>query len=158
MTTMSKRPPWVALYDDDVPATFEPTCKNAVEVFERGPRERPDAPAIYYFDQCLTFAEAAAEAHSLAVALRDDLGVKLGDRVAVMLQNVPQVVIAVHAIWLAGAVVTPVNVMNKKRELEHQFSDAPGLRWGREGGTVDVRQRRADGDEAPSGFVRDGDA
>jgi long-chain acyl-CoA synthetase len=41
-----------------------------------------------------------------------------------MLQNVPQMPIAVHAVWLAGGVVTTVNPMNKRRELAHQLSDA----------------------------------
>ena len=47
-----------------------------------------------------------------------------GDRIALMLQNVPQFPIAVHAAWLCGLVVTPVNPMNKPRELDYQLCDA----------------------------------
>jgi len=116
--------PWVARYDPHVPAAYEPAVRNGVELFERGVRERPDDPAILYFETALSHREADELAHALAAALRDDLGLRRGDRVALMLQNVPQMVIAVHAVWLAGGVVTTVNPMNKRRELEHQLTDA----------------------------------
>jgi len=123
MTAPAGRP-WLAHYDPHVPADFAPPCRNGVELFARGPRERPDDPAFLYFETAISHREADAQAHALAVALRDDLGLAHGDRVALMLQNVPQLVIAVHAVWLAGGVVTSVNPMNKRRELEHQFTDA----------------------------------
>ena len=63
-------------------------------------------------------------AHALAAALRQELGLEPGDRVALMLQNVPQMAIAVHAVWLAGGIVTTVNPMYRRRELEHQLNDA----------------------------------
>ena len=116
--------PWVARYDPHVPAAYEPAVRNGVELFERGVRERPDDPAILYFETAMSHREADELAHALAAALRDDLGLRRGDRVALMLQNVPQMVIAVHAVWLAGGVVTTVNPMNKRRELEHQLTDA----------------------------------
>ena len=121
---MSADRPWVARYDPHVPAEYEPAVGNGVELFERGVRERPDDPAILYFETTISHREADAHAHALAAALRDRLGLERGDRVALMLQNVPQMVIAVHAVWLAGGVVTTVNPMNKRRELEHQLADA----------------------------------
>lgn len=92
-------------------------------MFALGRRLRPEAPAIIYFESTLSFAEAEAEAEALATAFRD-LGVLPGDRIALMLQNVPHFPIAVHAAWLCGAVVTPVNPMYKTRELEYQLRDA----------------------------------
>ena len=59
-----------------------------------------------------------------AVALRDRLGVRAGDRVALMLQNVPAMPIAMHAVWMLGAIVTPVSAMLKPRELRHQLGDS----------------------------------
>lgn len=72
----------------------------------------------------MTHAEACARAHAFARALQDELGLQPGDRVAVMLQNVPELVLAIHAVWLAGGIVTTVNPMNKERELRHQLGDA----------------------------------
>jgi long-chain acyl-CoA synthetase len=85
-------------------------------------RTRPDAPALHYFDATLTHAEADAAAHALAAGLRS-LGVAPGDRVALYLQNDPQFVIGLHAAWLLGAVVVPVNPMLKARELHHHLAD-----------------------------------
>jgi long-chain acyl-CoA synthetase len=108
---------------DAVPSRFIPECATGLEVFARGARERPDAPAILYFDRALSFADAEAESHALARVFTAELGLEPGDRIALMLQNVPQFPIAIHAAWLCGLVVTPVNPMNKPRELEHQLTD-----------------------------------
>jgi long-chain acyl-CoA synthetase len=108
----------------DGAASFTPECRTAVELFERGARAQPDAPAMLYFDTAISRERATADAHALAAGLRDELGLRPGDRVAVMAQNVPQLVVAFHAVWLAGGIVTPVNPMNKRRELHHQLNDA----------------------------------
>ncbi|HZO05587.1 MAG TPA: AMP-binding protein [Solirubrobacterales bacterium] len=97
---------------------------NGVELFERGERERPDDAALLYFETALSFRAAGGLAHALAAALREDLGLRAGDRVALMLQNVPQMAIAVHAVWLAGGIVTTLNPMYRRAELEHQIGDA----------------------------------
>ena len=94
------------------------------ELFERALRERPEAPAILYFDTAIGAAEAAARARALAAALRGELGLAPGDRVALMLQNVPAFPIAVQAVWRCGGVITSVNPMNKERELRHQLLDS----------------------------------
>jgi long-chain acyl-CoA synthetase len=120
---MSDRP-WLRHYSDFVPATFEPECRNAVALFDRGDRAQPDVPAMFYFDVAIERATARKAARDLAAALCSELGIERGDRVGVMLQNVPQAAIAFHAIWLAGGVVVPVNPMNKARELDHQLSDS----------------------------------
>jgi long-chain acyl-CoA synthetase len=95
---------------------------NGDELFERW--AGAEGPALLYFDTAIGAAEAAAHAHSLAAALRGELGLRPGDRVALMLQNVPQFPIAVHAVWRCGGVVTPVNPMNRERELRHQLLDS----------------------------------
>lgn len=115
--------PWLAAYPPGVPAVFEPTLRNAVELFQRAAELRPDGPAIHYFDTTLTYARAQELAESLAAAFRA-LGVEPGDRVALYLQNVPQFALCLHAAWLAGAIVTPVNPMLKERELAFQLGNA----------------------------------
>jgi long-chain acyl-CoA synthetase len=94
------------------------------ELFERAVRERPSDDAFLYFDTAIGVAEAARQAHALAGALRGELGLRPGDRVALMLQNVPQFPIAVHAVWRCGGIITSVNPMNKERELRHQLTDS----------------------------------
>jgi long-chain acyl-CoA synthetase len=116
--------PWVARYDAHVPGEYEIAVRNGVELFERGVRECPDDPAVLYFETAISFRDLGAHAHAFAAALHDRFGLQPGDRVALMLQNVPQAAIAVHAVWLLGGIVTTVNPMNKRRELQHQFTDA----------------------------------
>ncbi|MGV1047741.1 MAG: AMP-binding protein [Solirubrobacterales bacterium] len=94
------------------------------ELFERAVREGPGEPAFLYFDTAIGVGEAARRARALAASLRGELGLRPGDRVALMLQNVPQFPIAVHAVWRCGGVVTSVNPMNKERELRHQLADS----------------------------------
>ncbi len=94
------------------------------ELFERALRERPGEPAILYFDTAIACAEAAAMARAMSAALRGELGLAPGDRVALMLQNVPAFPIAVHAVWRCGGVITSVNPMSKERELRHQLLDS----------------------------------
>ncbi|WP_259313674.1 AMP-binding protein [Capillimicrobium parvum] len=107
-----------------MPATFTPECRTTNELFERGALAQPDTPAFLYFGTQISRERAAGDARALAAALRGELGLRPGDRVAVMLQNIPQLPIAFRAVWLAGGIVTPVNPMNKRRELHHQLNDA----------------------------------
>ena len=122
MSPTSATRPWLAQYAPGVPAEFEPEVRNGVELFARGPERRPDGAAIHYFDSTLTHAEGRAIAQAFAAALRD-LGVSPGDRVALYLQNVPQFVLALDAVWMLGAIAVPVNPMLKERELAYQLRD-----------------------------------
>jgi long-chain acyl-CoA synthetase len=109
---------------DTVAAHAGQALRDGLELCERGAREYPSRPAIMYFDSTLTYRECEELAHALATALREEFGVSAGDRVALMMQNVPQMAIALNSIWMLGAIVTPVNVMNKPRELLHQLNDS----------------------------------
>jgi long-chain acyl-CoA synthetase len=97
---------------------------TGTELFERGIRERPDEPALLYFETAISFRAAGELARALAAGLRDELGLVPGERVALMLQNMPQTAIAIHAAWLCGAIVTTINPMAKEREVRHQLADS----------------------------------
>ncbi|WP_329130327.1 AMP-binding protein [Streptomyces sp. NBC_01476] len=86
---------------------------------ERDPGHR----ALAYFDGSLSYGELDALSDGLARHLADR-GFAPGDRLAVMLQNVPQFVVALLAAWKAGGSVVPVNPMYKRGELAHILSDA----------------------------------
>ena len=94
------------------------------ELFELGVRERPQEAAIFYFEQEIGFRAAAERAWGLAAALTGELGLRPGDRIALMAQNDPAVPIAVHAAWHSGLIVTTVNPMSKERETHHQLLDS----------------------------------
>ena len=82
----------------------------------------PDKPALVFFDQVLTYAQLMEQAESLAATLAQ-CGVRTGDRVALLMQNSPQWVVAHFAILRVNAVVVPVNPMNRAEELKHYITD-----------------------------------
>ncbi len=86
----------------------------------------PHKPALVFFNQVLTYAQVRDQAERLAAFLHQ-CGVRRGDRVLLLMQNCPQIVVAHFAILRANAVVVPVNPMNRAEELRHCISD-PGAR------------------------------
>jgi long-chain acyl-CoA synthetase len=120
--------PWLALYDAGLPASIEPEYPSALAMFEASLRQAPDGDLVRYFETPLSRAEVDRLSGALGVGLRK-LGVDRGDRVALMLQNVPQFVIALLAIWKLGAIAVPCNPMLRERELGRQLADcgAAGL-------------------------------
>jgi len=114
--------PWLALYDAGLPPAIEPGYPNALAMFEESLRAAPDGDLVRYFETPLSRAEVDRLSGALAVGLRE-LGTGRGDRVALMLQNVPQFVIALLAIWKLGAIAVPCNPMLRERELARQLAD-----------------------------------
>lgn len=82
----------------------------------------PEKAALVFFNRTISYAQLAEYAGQLAGKLLA-LGVKKGDRVMLLMQNCPQWVIAHFAILRLGAVVVPVNPMNKSDELGHYIQD-----------------------------------
>lgn len=82
----------------------------------------PDKVALVFFGRTLTYRQLKESAERLAAYLAT-LGVKRGDRVALCMQNCPQLVMAHFAILRANAVVVPVNPMNRAEELKHYITD-----------------------------------
>jgi long-chain acyl-CoA synthetase len=80
-------------------------------------------PALKLGDATTTYAELDAASARVAGLLRAR-GVNPGDRVAIMLPNVPQFAIAYYGILRAGAVVVPMNVLLKQREVAFHLSDS----------------------------------
>ncbi|RVW07527.1 long-chain fatty acid--CoA ligase [Prescottella agglutinans] len=83
----------------------------------------PDRTAVICGEQQLTYAELEAASAALALELRAR-GVRSGDRVAMMLPNVPMFAIAYYAILRCGAIVVPMNPLLKPREVAHQLADS----------------------------------
>jgi long-chain acyl-CoA synthetase len=92
---------------------------TALDLFRSAPRE---APALYYFDTCLSYGDIDRLSDRLAGGLSRK-GVGRGDRVAIILQNVPQFAIATIAAWKLGAIVVSLNPMYRGPELAKLFAD-----------------------------------
>lgn len=85
-------------------------------------RRYPDKAALLFFGRSLSYRQLMDGAERLAARLAV-LGVRHGDRVALCMQNCPQLVMAHFAILRANAVVVPVNPMNRAEELKHYITD-----------------------------------
>lgn len=93
------------------------------ELLERARTKAPDQPALIYFGGRITYDQLTNHVHRVAAGLRA-LGVTKGDRVALMMPNCPQFVIAYFAALRVGAIVTATSAMYTAREVEHQWHDA----------------------------------
>ena len=96
---------------------------TALDLFQASATRRPHNPAVYYFNQEITYREIDQHSDSLAAALLK-FGVDKGDRVVLILQNIPQFLIAQYATWKLGAIVVPLNPMFKEKELIYYFKDS----------------------------------
>jgi fatty-acyl-CoA synthase len=87
-------------------------------------RRYPDRDAICFLGTRITFRELKREVDALAGWLQRVAAVARGDRVLLMMQNSPQFVIGFYAVLRAGAVVVPINPMNRAEELRHYIADS----------------------------------
>ncbi len=114
--------PWLSSYVDGVPADIDiPTGSLVDMVFDAVHRFGREV-ALEFFGATTTYAELGNQINRVAEGLRF-LGVKKGDRVAIVLPNCPQHVVAFYAALRLGAIVVEHNPLYTARELRHQFED-----------------------------------
>ncbi|MFF2165495.1 long-chain fatty acid--CoA ligase [Streptomyces sp. NPDC058175] len=90
-------------------------------------QQQPERPALRLGEQVITYAELDERSARAATLLRSQ-GVRQGDRVALMLPNVPEFVVLYYGALRAGAVVVPMNPLLKTRETEFHLTDS-GAVW-----------------------------
>ncbi|WP_334136154.1 long-chain-fatty-acid--CoA ligase [Tepidimonas sp.] len=116
--------PWLKHYPEGVPAEIDPSrYRSLVALMEESFAQYADRPAYSFLGKEWTYREVDEASRALAAYLQS-LGLQRGDRVAVMMPNVPQYPIAVAAILRAGYVLVNVNPLYTARELEHQLKDS----------------------------------
>jgi long-chain acyl-CoA synthetase len=124
MRAMTDHRPWFRSYPPDVPHTLEPYPDISVfGMLEASARKYPQTTAIAWFGRKLSYGDLLAETERCSAALAA-LGVTKGDRVALIMPNCPQYVIAYYAIVRLGAIVVGNNPLYTKREMEHQLKDS----------------------------------
>ncbi|MGO4493913.1 long-chain-fatty-acid--CoA ligase [Arthrobacter sp. 2YAF22_2] len=114
--------PWVKNYQPGVPAEIELPTESLVAMLERSVAEAGSAPALEFFGRRTSYTQLGEQVDRAAEGLRR-LGVRAGDRVALILPNCPQHVVAFYAVLRLGAVVVEHNPLYTSRELRHQFED-----------------------------------
>ncbi len=112
-----------AHYEPQVPHRVDIPALTLPEFFEVTARDYPTATATIFFGARLTYAQLDEAADRFAAGLQS-LGVARGDRVAILLPNCPQFLIALFGVLKAGAVAVPLNPAYVVRELRRIFSDS----------------------------------
>jgi len=116
---------WLAAYGDKITPEIDANAHGSVlALLETAMARYADRPALRCFGQTLTYVDTDRLSRQFAAYLQGKVGVKKGDRVAVMLPNVPAFPLAMLGIVRAGAVQVNVNPLYTPRELEHQLNDA----------------------------------
>jgi long-chain acyl-CoA synthetase len=116
---------WLAAYGERIPAEIDPDAHRSVAaMLEEAMRRYAAKPAFRCFGQTLRYADVDRLSRRFAAYLQRRLGVEKGDRIAVMLPNIPAFPIAMLGIVRAGAIQVNVNPLYTPRELEHQLNDA----------------------------------
>ena len=114
--------PWLAAYAPGVPHDIEEPTGSLYDIVEQSAKRYPKSVALEFFKRTTTYAELEEQILRAANGLRK-LGVTAGDRVAIVLPNCPQHVVAFYAALRLGAIVVEHNPLYTPRELRHQFED-----------------------------------
>jgi long-chain acyl-CoA synthetase len=115
--------PWLSHYDDDVPATLAPyPNRTLIDYLAEAAQTRPQQPALLFKGATITYGRLDRLSDACAAALTA-LGVKRGDRVALLLPNCPQFLIAEFGAWKLGAIVAPLNPTYTEHELEGPLNE-----------------------------------
>ncbi len=112
---------WHKAYVHGIEPSLDFDRSTISEFLSRNAEKYPQKTALIFMGKKMSFGEIDSLSSRFAQALQN-IGVKKGDRVALLLPNVPQIVISYFGIWRAGATAVPVNPLYSDREIEHQLS------------------------------------
>lgn len=116
------RRPWLERYDANVPHTLAPyPSATLLDYLSQWAEQRPRHTALHFLGARLTYGELEAQSTALAAALVA-LGVKPGERVALVLPSAPQFTIAQLATWKARGIILPLNPLYSDHEFAHALS------------------------------------
>jgi long-chain acyl-CoA synthetase len=119
--------PWGHHYDPGVPLEVGPITTSLPWLLSQAAEKSPQAPALTFFGRTLTYAELTEHAARFAQALTE-LGLTPGERLAILLPNCPQLVVAYHAALRLGAIVVLLNPLLTAKELAYQLKDSGARR------------------------------
>jgi long-chain acyl-CoA synthetase len=124
MTLTAANRPWLGAYPEGVPADIDVNqYRSLVHLMDESFQRYADRPAYSFLGKSFSYAQVESQSRQLG-AYFQSLGLTPGDRIAIMMPNVPQYPIAVAAILRAGFVVVNVNPLYTARELQHQLRDS----------------------------------
>jgi long-chain acyl-CoA synthetase len=129
MSTKGKRDkmyeskPWLDVYPKEIPSTLVYSREPLQQYLVNSVKKFPEKVAIHFMGKEITYKKLYDDVMNFAGYLQT-LGISKNDRVAMMLPNTPQAVIAYYGILMAGGIVVPTNPLYTERELEYQMKDS----------------------------------
>ncbi|MDC3412586.1 long-chain-fatty-acid--CoA ligase [Aquibacillus sp. 3ASR75-11] len=114
---------WHSHYPHEIPPSLNYDEKPLHAFLKESALSYPKKKALYFLGKELTYEELYAQAKKFASYLQE-LGLKKGDRVAIMLPNSPQSVISYYGSLMVGCIIVQTNPLYKERELEYQLKDS----------------------------------
>jgi long-chain acyl-CoA synthetase len=108
---------WLAAYPADVPSSLSYPCVPVSHLLESAARRFPGRAGCTIYGKAISYARLAARSHRLAAALAD-LGAGPGRRVAMLLPNIPEYIVALQATWFTGATVLQLSPLMVPEELQ----------------------------------------
>ena len=116
---------WLDSYPEGVPHDIDTGDYSSVVDFFKNTCERfPDNPGYSNFGKSLSFGEIDSLSRQFAAYLQNDLGMKRGERLGIMLPNVLQYPIALFGAMRAGIIIVNIDPLYTARELTHQLNDS----------------------------------
>ena len=115
--------PWYKLWPDVYPRSLTYYEGSICDFMEASARRFPERAALIFMGKPMRFRELHDQSLRLAAALAD-LGVKKGDRVALLMPNCPQFAVSYYATLKIGAILTMCSPLNSEAELKHQLNDS----------------------------------
>ncbi|WP_339228327.1 AMP-binding protein [Oceanobacillus sp. FSL K6-2867] len=114
---------WHEHYPNEIPTSLEYEKKALHVYLEESADMYKEKKALYFMGKELSYHELFIKSKQMANYLQS-LGVRKGDKVAIMLPNCPQAVISYYGILMAGGTVVQTNPLYTERELEYQLNDS----------------------------------
>ena len=115
--------PWLKHYEPGMPHTLRPYPERTLlDVMSDTVRQRPEHTALIFKGTRVSYARLEQLTNAFGAALVAQ-GVQKGDRVALLLPNSPQSIIAQLGVWKAGAIAAPINSLYTPHELEHALNE-----------------------------------
>ena len=115
--------PWLKTYPKWLPEAFALSDSSVLDLFATSVDAYPEDPCVCYFDTVYSYREIHRMARNLAVAL-SEMRIDRGDRVLLVMQNIPQAVVTSLAVWMCNCVVVPINPMYTALDLTHLLDDS----------------------------------
>jgi long-chain acyl-CoA synthetase len=115
--------PWKKQYTAEVPGSLSYAAAPIDHFLRESARSFPDRAALIFEGSRISYRSLDAQVDGCAAGLHR-LGVRKGDRVALLLPNCPHAVISFYSIFRLGAIAVPINPLNQQREIAKQIDDA----------------------------------